>query len=202
VDDGVIAAVVLAAGRSVRMGRPKLLLPLADGRSMLAHVVGLLKAGGAEPVLVVMSPEEGVADEADRVGARAVRLGAPLPGEMIGSLQRGLEAAEKTPAEAALILPGDMPFVQPATIRSILDLWLLERPPVLVPSFQNRRGHPVCLARETWADIQALQPPTSLRDYLRRHGDGIRYLVVEDAGVLEDVDAPEDYDRAMGRGQT
>jgi molybdenum cofactor cytidylyltransferase len=198
----MIAAVVLAAGRSVRMGQPKLLLPLADGRSMLAHVVGLLKAGGADPVLVVMSPEEGVAAEAERTGALSVRVEASLPGGMIGSLQRGLEALVDTPAEAALILPGDMPFVQPATIRSILDLWLLEKPPVLVPSFQNQRGHPVCLARETWADIEALQPPTSLRDYLRRHGAEIRYLVVEDAGVLEDVDAPEDYDRAMGRGQT
>ena len=198
----MIAAVVLAAGRSVRMGRPKLLLPLADGRSVLAHVVGLLKAGGAEPVLVVMSPEEGVADEAERIGARAVRLEESGPGEMIGSLQRGLEALEDTPTEAALILPGDMPFVQPATIRSILDLWLLERPRVLVPSFQNRRGHPVCLARGAWADIQALRSPISLRDYLRRRGDEIRYLVVEDAGVLEDVDAPEDYDRAVGRGKT
>jgi molybdenum cofactor cytidylyltransferase len=198
----MISAVVLAAGRSVRMGRPKLLLPLADGRSMLAHVVGLLKAGGADPVLVVMSPEEGVSAEAERIGARSVRVEASLPGGMIGSLQRGLEALVDTPAEAALILPGDMPFVQPATVRSILDLWLLEKPPVLVPSFRNQRGHPVCLARETWADIEALQPPTSLRDYLRRRGAEIRYLVVEDAGVLEDVDAPEDYDRAMGRGQT
>ena len=198
----MIAAVVLAAGRSVRMGRPKLLLPLADGRSMLAHVVRLLKAGGAGPVLVVMTPEEGVAAEAKRIGAWAVQLEASPPGEMIGSLQRGLEALEDTPAEAALILPGDMPFVQPATVRSILDLWLLERPRVLVPSFQNRRGHPVCLARETWANIQALQPPNTLRDFLRRHGDMIRYLVVEDAGVLEDVDAPEDYDRAVGRRQT
>ena len=66
----MIAALVLAAGRSVRMGRPKLLLSLADGRSMLAHVVGLWKAGGAEPVLVVMSAEEGVAEEAERTGAR------------------------------------------------------------------------------------------------------------------------------------
>jgi len=198
----MIAAVVLAAGRSVRMGRPKLLLPLADGRSMLAHVVGLLKTGGAEPVLVVMSAEEGLAAEAERIGARSVQVETSLPGGMIGSLQRGLEELVDTPAEAVLILPGDMPFVQPATIRSIMDLWLLERPPVLVPSFQNQRGHPVCLARETWADIQALQPPASLRDYVRRHGDEIRHLVVEDAGVLEDVDAPEDYDRAVGRRQT
>jgi molybdenum cofactor cytidylyltransferase len=198
----MIAAVVLAAGRSVRMGRPKLLLPLADGRSMLAHVVGLLKAGGANPVLVVMSAEEGVAAETERMEARSVRVEPSLPGGMIGSLQRGLEALVDTPAEAALILPGDMPFVQPATIRSILDLWLLERPPVLVPSFLNQRGHPVCLARETWADIQALQPPASLRDYVSLRSDEIRYLVVEDAGVLKDVDAPEDYDRALGRGTT
>ena len=198
----MIAAVVLAAGRSVRMGRPKLLLPMADGRSMLAHVVGLLKEGGAEPVLVVTDAEEGVGEEAERMGGQAVRVEAPPSGEMLSSLQRGLEALEDAPAVAALILPGDMPFVRPATIRSILDLWLLERPHVLAPSFENRRGHPVCLAREIWADIQALRPPASLRDYLRRRGDEVRYLVVEDAGVVEDIDVPEDYDRAVGRGKT
>lgn len=198
----MIAAVVLAAGRSVRMGRPKLVLPLADGRSILAHVVGLLKGGGAEPVLVVTSAEEGVAEEAERIGARAVRVQASPSEGMLRSIQRGLKALEDAPADAALILPGDMPFVQPATVRSILDLWLLERPRVLVPSFENRRGHPVCLARETWADIQDLKRPASLRDYLRRRGDEIRYLVVEDAGVVEDIDVPEDYDRAMGRGKT
>jgi molybdenum cofactor cytidylyltransferase len=93
-----------------------------------------------------------------------------------------------------------MPFVKPTTVRSLSDLWILERPSLLVPSYRNRRGHPVCLARTTWADILALQPPASLRDYLRRHAGSIRHLVVEDMGVVKDIDIPEDYDRAVGPG--
>ena len=182
------------------MGRPKLLLPLADGRPMVAHAIEALLLGGAEPVLVMTSGEEGIAEAARESGGRPVLVEDGESGEMLSSLQQGLESLKESPAEAVLILPGDMPFVREATVRSILDLWILERPPLMAPSFQQRRGHPVCLARATWEDIQALRPSASLRDYLRHRSSDIRYVVVDDEGVVRDVDHPEDYDQAVEQG--
>ncbi len=198
----MIAGIVLAAGRSTRMGRPKVLLPLADGRPMLAHAIDALRQGGAAPVLVMTRDQEGVTESVLQAGARPIRVEGPGSGEMLASLQKGLEVLLESPVEAALVHPGDMPFVQAATVRSLLDLWMLERSPVLAPSFRNRRGHPVCLARETWRDILVLQPSASLRDYLRQRSADIRYLVVDDEGVVQDVDRPEDYDQAVAQGSS
>lgn len=198
-DDGVIGAVVLAAGRSSRMGRAKLLLPLSDGRPMVEHVVARLLQGGAAPVVVVVGAEAGVAEAAESTGARIVRASAESAEDMLTSLQQGLQALVDSPVEAALVQPGDMPFVQPSTVRSILDLWILERSLIVAPSHERKRGHPVCLAREAWEGIMALRPPSSLRDYLRQHAGEVRYLVVDDPGVVEDVDWPEDYHQAVGR---
>jgi CTP:molybdopterin cytidylyltransferase MocA len=194
----MIAGIVLAAGRSLRMGRPKLLLPMPDGRPIIAHAIGVLREGGASPILVVIGGEEGMAEAVVLAGGRPTPIDHAAAGDMFASLQHGLKDLIGMTAEAALVLPGDMPFVKPTTVRSLSDLWILERPSLLVPSYRNRRGHPVCLARETWADILALQPPASLRDYLRRQAASIRHLVVEDIGVVKDIDIPEDYDRAVG----
>jgi molybdenum cofactor cytidylyltransferase len=195
----MIAAVVLAAGRSTRMGRPKMLLPLADGRPMLAHTVETMERGGVQPIVVVTGGEAGVAEAAEAAGAEWVQASGPGGGDMLSSIQSGLRALEGRQAEGGLVVPGDMPFIRPTTIRTLVQVLMTDRPRLVAPSYARRRGHPVGLAREVWPEVMALAPPQSLRDYLRQRSGEIRYVVVDDPGILKDLDRPDDYDHALDR---
>jgi molybdenum cofactor cytidylyltransferase len=197
----MIAAVVLAAGRSTRMGRPKMLLPLADGRPMLAHTVETMARGGLQPLVVVTGGEAGVAEAAEALGAEWVQASDEGGGDMLASIQSGLRALEGTPAEAAMVVPGDMPFIRPTTIRTLVQVFVTDRPRLMAPSYARRRGHPVGLAREAWPEALALAPPQSLRDYLRERSREIRYVVVDDPGILKDLDRPDDYERTLESGK-
>ena len=198
----MIAAVVLAAGRSTRMGRPKLLLPMADGRPMLAHPIEVLRLAGAAPIVVVGGPEPGLAQAAESMGAFVVHGSQDGDADMLASIQAGLRAVGPSEAEAAMILPGDMPFIRAATIQKLVEAFVSGRPRLLAPSFGRRRGHPVCLAREVWPEVEALTAPQTLRDYMRQHSQEIQYVLVEDPGVLKDVDQPDDYKGALDSGET
>ncbi|HET7010531.1 MAG TPA: nucleotidyltransferase family protein [Anaerolineales bacterium] len=193
----MIAAVVLAAGRSRRMGRPKLLLPLADGRTVLAHVVDSLRAGGASPVVAVVETEP-VAQEAEKAGALISRSVDEGERDMLGSIQRGLRALQDQDVAGAMILPGDMPFIRAETIRRLVETFEEDPHRLVAPSYDRHRGHPACIPRERWPDVQALAPPSSLRDYLADHSREIRYVVVDDPGILQDVDHPDEYETAIG----
>jgi molybdenum cofactor cytidylyltransferase len=194
----VIAGIVLAAGRSLRMGRPKLTLPMMDGRPMLVHAIESLRQGGVDPIVVVTAASSGVA-EAARRSREVTMVEIADEGPMLRSVQTGVRALEESPAEAALILPGDMPFVRATTVRRLVDVLNTVRPRIVAPSFARHRGHPVGLARGVWGDLLAIAPPLSMRDYLRDHSGEIVYVVVDDPGVVADVDRPEDYQRATGR---
>src|SRR3954469_5255698 len=109
----MIAAIVPAAGKSVRMGRPKLLLPI-DGRTVIARVVAALGEGGADPVVVVVAAgASALADEAEQAGACVV-VADPPPAEMRASVERGLDrlqAPGMPPFATVLLAPGDSPGI-------------------------------------------------------------------------------------------
>ncbi len=194
----MVGAVILAAGASRRMGRPKMPLPWREGRTILQQVIHIAESAGADPILVVTGSDREVV-EALLHGTRARPVFNPAhrQGGMLSSIQAGLRALERTPVQAAFLMPGDLPKVRPATVRTLLDAWAEEPARLVVPSFAHRAGHPVVIPRERWPEILALGAGETLRDFFRRHRGEIRYVVVEDEGVLQDLDTPEAYRRAL-----
>jgi molybdenum cofactor cytidylyltransferase len=165
---------------------------------MIVHSLETLKRAGLDPVVVVTN---GAPELAEAIAGHAAMVEAAVGSEapMLASVQLGLRALQRTPAEAAFILPGDMPLVRAETIGGLLEALSPDAVRIVAPSYARRRGHPIGLARAAWGDVLALRPPDTLRDYLRDHSREIAYVVVEDPGVLQDVDRPEDYERAVGR---
>lgn len=188
-----LPAVIPAAGRSVRMGRPKALLP-AGRRSFLAAVLASLREGGAAPLMVVVEdPAGAVGREAEAHGAALVLNPDPTPGP-ISSLRCALLALpQDTPG--VLFHPVDHPLVTPATVRSLLEGFWNASPPLVLPVYRGRSGHPVIFGRELFPEL--LDPALSegARSVVRRHRARGLEVWVDDLGILADIDTPAEYEQ-------
>ena len=188
----MISAMILAAGESKRMGQPKMLLPWGD-KTVLGQVISTFQGAGLEDILVVTGGAHWQVEEiVKQHGARSVFNPHFAGGEMLSSVQLGL-AGQKPETQATLIGLGDQPQVQPGTLRLIREAFVAGMSPLIVPSFQMRRGHPWLVERSLWQELLALQSPLTLRDFLNRHASGITYLEVNTPTILADLDTPEDY---------
>lgn len=197
---GSPVAVLPAAGRSRRMGKPKLLLPFGD-TTVLGSLVVALRGGGVERIVLVVAPseggQEGAAAAAElrsfgrRNGLRVVENPDPSRG-MLSSVQAGVAALEPV-AGTLLVTPADLPALQAATVRRVVEVRELLRGPLAVPTVEGRRGHPLAIAPEVVPEIAGLDPSRGLHQLLGRHR--VLEVPVEDAGSLRDVDTPEDLAR-------
>ena len=190
----MIAAIILAAGQSRRMGRNKLLLPF--GRStVIETIVSEVQASGIDEIVVVTGHEH------ERLEAQLAaypvhcRFNSDYARvEMLTSIQVGMRALAEN-VEAALIVLGDQPRLQSDIVRRVIGAY---RPGTLIiPSFARRRGHPILLDRSIWPDVLASPAAATLRAVINARAECIRYVEVESDSVLRDIDTPEDYAQAL-----
>jgi len=187
-----VAAIVLAAGRSSRVApRRKLLLRGADGRAMVACVVDAALASRARPVLVVLGHRGD--DVRAAIGDRAVEY-AVAPDYAAGlsaSLRAGL-AAVPTSVGGALIMLGDMPLVDAATLDALVDAYdPADGRAIIQPTHDGRGGNPVLWDGQFFAAMQALDGDTGARHLLRRHADRVTKVEMPTDAVLRDFDTAE-----------
>ena len=201
-----LAAVVLAAGSSRRMGRDKLLLPWGRATVLEATITNLRLAGIARPLVVTHGREAHLDMMVRDLGAEVVENPAAEAGEMLGSLQRGLKALPAT-AEAVLVLLGDQPMIGPEVIRAVLDAgWRAAAGSVgrgaggsgveqvlVVPEYEGRWGHPVLFGRDHLPDLLVLPPGERPRDLLLRRREGLTLLRLDSPEILADLDTEADY---------
>ncbi len=187
-----VAAVVLAAGLSRRMGaQNKLLLSGASGRAMVTQVVDTLLASKVASVWVV------VGHQAEHIAAalapRPVRLvHAPdYEAGIAASLARGIEALPKE-VRGALVCLGDMPTVSVDVIDGLLDAYEPDGGSlIVVATHAGRRGNPVLWDRRFFADILALKGDRGARGLLQRHEQYVGDVEVNSPSVLTDFDTPD-----------
>jgi len=189
-----VSAIVLAAGRSERMGAAnKLLLPV-EGVAVVRRVVETVCA---TPVIEVLAV---VGHEAEAVGHALAGLPVrlvdnPRHGEGLGSSVAAGVASAAGDVDGYLICLGDLPWLTTSSVRAVLDRFHdADAPDMVVPHYEGRPGHPV-LVRERFRDLLLrLEGDRGARAALR----GVAAAVcvdVEDPGVLDDIDTPEDYER-------
>jgi molybdenum cofactor cytidylyltransferase len=189
-----VSAIVVAAGRSTRMGRNKLLLPF-DGRTVIEHIVAVLLACPVAEVVVVSGHQhEALAQCLAPWPVRVVFNPDYVQGEMLSSVQAGLRAAA---GAAALLTLGDLPTLERPVVEQILAAHQAGQGSIIFPSFQMRRGHPFLVDRCHWADILALGGQRHLRDFFRGVPSGIHYVEVHTPTVLHDMDTPDEYERVL-----
>ena len=196
----MIPAIVLAAGKSSRMGRPKALLPIGpSGDTFLTRILHALRAAGIERAFVV-------------IGGNADAVRATLPPDdgfftlvenrqyeqgQLSSLLAGLSAAEANDAvEGVMVTLVDLPLISEATVRAVLDAHRqVPGAPIVRPRKGARHGHPVISHRRLFAELRGADPSMGANPVVRAHAAEEVNVDVADDGPFTDVDTPEDYER-------
>jgi CTP:molybdopterin cytidylyltransferase MocA/xanthine/CO dehydrogenase XdhC/CoxF family maturation factor len=189
-----VLGIVLAAGRSERMGWPKPLLPHGE-RSFLRAAVETLAEGGCAMVAVVVASREAEL-EARSAGAVVVWNDATAS-EQVDSLRLGLDAADDG-VTGALVLPVDHPLVATATVRALLAAHAARPDAVVRPTRDGRPGHPTLFPRSLWPALRHADLPDGARSLVEDPTTDTLDVPVDDDGVLADVDTPSAYERYLG----
>jgi CTP:molybdopterin cytidylyltransferase MocA len=193
-----LAGVVLAAGASERMGRPKALLDFR-GRPFAVRILEALEALDVKSRVVVLGPDAARVRPSLATHECVIVENADLAGEAIGSLRAALAALEPIRPSAVVAWPVDLPHVRVATIERLLEAHRRTGAPAVVPSFAEQRGQPVI-----WD--QALFPELATSAAATKHGAGavlvaherdLVTVVVDDPAVIDDLNTPEDYERLV-----
>lgn len=194
----MIAGVVLAAGRSARMGQSKALLTAGSGRTFVSALVAALRAGGVHLIAVVGRPGDlPLRAEVEREGVARFVENVRADEGQLSSVWSGLDVADEAGADALLIAPVDAPGVSAVTVAQLITAFRASGAPVARAVHQTRHGHPVLFSRELFAELRAASPSVGAKAVVRAHA--VLDVEVEDAGVLDDVDTPADYDRWLER---
>jgi molybdenum cofactor cytidylyltransferase len=195
-----ISAIILAAGKSQRMGQPKMLLPWGDTTVLGQVTMTFSKAGIADIIVVTGGDRDAVEAEVSRLSellsVRSVYNPYFEQTGMMSSIQVGL-ASISANCKAVLIGLGDQPQVEDKTLKDILSLYEKKGAGIIVPSHKNRRGHPVFVGVVHRPELVNFHPQSSLRDFLNKHPSEI-YYVDASASVLQDLDTPQDYQNFQG----
>jgi molybdenum cofactor cytidylyltransferase len=186
-----VAAVVLAAGRSTRMGGPNKLLAEIAGRPLLRIVVEEALASRASPVIVVVGHERAEVEKA-LAGLRVQLVHNPDFAQGLGtSLKAGI-AAVPTEADGAIVCLGDMPQVDASLIDRLIAAFDPDRGALIVmPTVEGRRGNPVLWSRRFFPDLMAIEGDVGARHFIGRYSEAVVEVPLEDKAALVDVDTPE-----------
>ncbi|MEW6697748.1 MAG: DVU_1551 family NTP transferase [Bacillota bacterium] len=188
---GRLAALVLAAGFSSRMGSFKPLLPLGEA-TVIERAVGNFFAAGIQDVRVVVGHRaEEVIPVLKGMGVQII-LNREYAGGMFSSVKVGVNTF-KSGIKAFFLLPGDHPLIKPHTLWEIIGAYHENRAGIIYPCFNGERGHPPLISADYINKILAWNRQGGLRSLLNRYNADALDLEVADQGVLLDMDNPVDY---------
>jgi molybdenum cofactor cytidylyltransferase len=188
-------AIILAAGESRRMGQPKQLLPFGD-KTMLECVIAAFQTPQVDEIRVVLGYK------ADEIAAKIVHTSCKIvkndryPLGMFTSMQAGLRDLPKK-TKIVMLAICDQPRLKRATVEMLIKKFEGERHKILIPSYNGRQGHPPLFQAEYTKEILAMDESMTLKHFYGEHADDIARLVVEDEGVLIDIDDRETYEREL-----
>jgi molybdenum cofactor cytidylyltransferase len=190
---GPVLGVVLAAGGSTRMGRPKQLAEL-DGRPLLAHVLAAVDDAPVDRVVVALG---GAADAVlDRVElGRAEPLVVEGWAAGMGHVLASALARAGGDWEAVVVLLGDQPLVPGRAVARVVEAWRAGAGPMVTATYDGRPGHPKLFDRRLLPDLLRLTGDTGARDLLAAHPDRVHRVEVGDLGSDADIDVEADLER-------
>lgn len=197
----MIPGIVLAGGKSSRMGRPKALLPIgSSAETFFDRVTGTLLEAGLDDVIVVVGADAAAIRSAatPRTGVRVIENPEYEQGQLT-SLLAGLRAIDSARAAAALVTLIDIPLVSVQTVRTLLQVQRDRDGLIVRPVSKGRHGHPVIFGRRLFAELQRADPAHGAKPIVHAHAAEMIEVPIDDEGAFVDIDTPEEYARFLER---
>jgi molybdenum cofactor cytidylyltransferase len=191
-----VAAVILAAGRSTRMGGPNKLLAELGGKPLVRIVTEQALASKAEGVIVVTGHQ---ADQVEKelAGLKVKFVRNPDFADGLASSVKAGIAAVPNAADGAVVCLGDMPLIDARLIDRLIEAFAPERGNLIaVPVSDGRRGNPVLWSRRFFNELMTLDGDTGARHLIARHGEAVAEVAVEGHGAFLDIDTPQALEAA------
>ncbi|BAF59713.1 MAG: nucleotidyltransferase family protein [Pelotomaculum sp.] len=193
----MISAIILAAGMSKRMGRPKQLLRLG-GKTMIRIIAENVVASKVDEVLVVTGCQgDSVAAEVSGLPVKVVHNPDFAEGQGV-SLALGARNISKD-ASAILVLTSDQPLVSSSLINFLVEKFKKSSCLALRPVYNGMPGHPVIFSGFLREELVGLKGDEGARQILKKMGGGVNYWPVQDEAVVFDIDTPEDFETLRKR---
>ncbi|MFL6273174.1 MAG: NTP transferase domain-containing protein [Actinomycetes bacterium] len=188
-----VLGLVLAAGGSTRMGRPKQLAEL-DGRPLLGHVLAAVDAAPVDRVVVALGgAADAVLEQVDLGRAEPLVVAGWAAG--MGHVLASTLAQAGDGWEAVVVLLGDQPLVPGGAVARVVEAWRAGAGPVVSAAYGGRPGHPRLFDRSLLPDLLRLTGDTGARDLLATHPDRVHRVEVGDLGSDTDIDVEADLER-------
>ncbi len=195
----IVPGIVLAAGRSRRMGRAKALLPIGTrGETFVGRIIRTLREGGVDDVVVVVGEGSRAARALLREHQphRVAINRSPEQGQL-SSLKAGLQAIDRRGVGGMLVTLVDVPLVSADTVRALLAAHDATRAPVVRPVRGGRHGHPVVFDRSVFDELR--RATVSAKEIVTAHLRASIEIPIAEDGPFRDIDTPADYEEVFGR---
>lgn len=192
----MIAAAILAAGESSRMGSPKPLLPI-DGSFFLERIVSALRRTRVGAIVVVLGHRaEEIRPRIAHLPVRVVVNERYREGQL-SSLQAALRSLAADAPDALLLHLVDHPLLDPALVDLMIERFYATGKRIVVPRYRESRGHPVLVSREFFGELLALEAGRGANEVIRAHAAETLEIETDSEGVAIDIDTPEEYRRLL-----
>jgi len=191
----MIWGMILAAGESKRMGKPKLLLPFGE-KTIIETIIDSVIQSKLDDVLVVLGAHREKIEKKIKDFSIKIVVNPDFKNDMLSSVQCGFRALPED-VEASLVILGDQPEISSALINKIVEAYKKSKKGIVLPVFRKNRGHPVLIDMKYQGEIEDLNPDLGLRNLVYKHAEDILEVEVITPSILQDIDTIEDYNREL-----
>ena len=189
-----LAAIILAAGASMRMKQQKMLLPFGS-KTIIETIIDKAKKCLGE-VIVVLGANHLEVREKIRNYETVTCLNADYQSGMLSSVICGFHSISST-IKAVLVFLGDQPQIPEPVIKLVIEAWKKSQKGIIIPTFKGERGHPVLIETRFRSAVESLDPQKGLRQLMVLYKDEIFEIECDFSEILRDIDTPEDYQNEL-----
>ncbi len=191
----MIWAMILAAGESKRMGKPKLLLPYGE-KTIIETIVETVVSSNVENTLIILGSDREKIEEKIKNSPVKIVYNRDFRSGMLSSVQCGLKALPQE-TRAVLVVLGDQPKISADVINKLIDAYKSTGKGIVLPVYKKERGHPVLIDVKYGEEVENLSPEVGLRGTVYNHPEDILEVEVETPSIFQDIDDESDYKREL-----
>lgn len=188
-----VGGLILAAGKSERMGRPKALLPFM-GQCFLTHILTEASQSNLAEIKVVLGFQaEAILQAVPEIRPQTL-INPDYESGQLSSLQCGLKHLRLAGLDGVMVFLIDHPNIHRGLVNQLIETFTKNDSPIVIPSFEHRRGHPMIFGGELFNELLVAPLDQGAVSVVRKREQDILHLDVDEPGVLIDIDTPEAYE--------